>query len=221
MFDTCPTIFMCYIMSLIENLGTQLQQLKPDKEIRRVGTGVHQKTNPKFRPKSLNFIKVQTHFASNNESLLKCIMFHVKIIEITRKVERFFSLVFFIQGFVAVVNICTTVFLLSILSPQTQTDLYTQLTFLLINWLLQVFLPCYYSQRIQSSSAKLSSWMFHNEWICEDEEYWKNMKIFMENVKKPLKISVFGVYDVDLQTFGRIVNAAYSLFAVFKKPISN
>lgn len=38
----------------------------------------------------------------------------------------------------------------------------------------------------------------------------------MENFKGAVKISAFGVVHVDLQTFGRIINSAFSLYAVLK-----
>jgi hypothetical protein len=38
----------------------------------------------------------------------------------------------------------------------------------------------------------------------------------MENLKKPIKIRIFGEINIDLQIFLRIINMAYSLFAVLK-----
>lgn len=41
--------------------------------------------------------------------------------------------------------------------------------------------------------------------------------IFMENTKKDVKISAFGLFHVNLATFGTIINSAYSFFAVLKQ----
>lgn len=58
---------------------------------------------------------------------------------------------------------------------------------------------------------------FHTDWFRENSKYKKTSIIFMEVLKKPVKISVAGVFDVNLTTFTKICKSAYSLFAVFKK----
>jgi hypothetical protein len=43
------------------------------------------------------------------------------------------------------------------------------------------------------------------------------MTIVMENFKATVKVSAFGVFNVDLKTFTTICNAALSLYALLKR----
>jgi 7tm Odorant receptor len=91
-----------------------------------------------------------------------------------------------------------------------------RLSTFLIPVVLEIFLPCFFGNKLTLASSKLSTSLFHSNWIDEDKSFKKIVKIFMENTKKDLKISAFGIFDVNLATFSRIGNAAYSLLAVLK-----
>jgi odorant receptor len=82
---------------------------------------------------------------------------------------------------------------------------------------LQIFLPCYYGNELSIASSKLSTALFHSQWIDEDKSVKKVCKIFMENTKKEIKISAFNVFDINLATFTRIGNLSFSMLAVLKK----
>jgi odorant receptor len=82
---------------------------------------------------------------------------------------------------------------------------------------LEIFLPCYFGNELSVASSKLSTALFHSDWINGNKHFRKNVKIFMENTKKEIKISAFGVFEVNLATFSRICNSAYSLFAILKR----
>lgn len=66
-------------------------------------------------------------------------------------------------------------------------------------------------------SKKLSTGLFHSDWYYENHSYKKSMTIFMEYLKKPVKMSAIGLFEVNLESFTSICNSAYSLFAIFKK----
>lgn len=86
-----------------------------------------------------------------------------------------------------------------------------------LTMLIQLFNPGYYGSEIFSVSGMLSTSLFHSDWFEEKDKNFKlAMIIFMEKVKKPKKMSIFGVYDVNLETFSLVIKAAYTLFAVFK-----
>lgn len=81
--------------------------------------------------------------------------------------------------------------------------------------LLQVFVPCYYGNEFFRASEKISTSLFHSKWINCSKEYKEAMIIFAENSKKPLKITAISSVDIDFRLFSRILNSAYSLFALF------
>jgi odorant receptor len=81
---------------------------------------------------------------------------------------------------------------------------------------LEIFLPCYFGNELSLASSKLSTSLFHSNWFSVDAKLKAVVKIVMEN-SKVLKISAFGVFEANLLTFARIVNSAYSLFAILKR----
>lgn len=82
---------------------------------------------------------------------------------------------------------------------------------------LQILLPCYFANNLTLSSEKLSSSLFYSNWMKESKKFKIAMKLFMENSKKPLKISAFGVFDINLEKFLCIINLAYSLYVLLKE----
>jgi odorant receptor len=87
---------------------------------------------------------------------------------------------------------------------------------LVIPMTLEIFLPCFFGSKLSFASSRLSSALFGSEWIETDKEFKTLMKMFMENTKVDTKISAFGVFQVNLVTFTKILNSAYSLFAAIK-----
>jgi hypothetical protein len=82
---------------------------------------------------------------------------------------------------------------------------------------IQVFLPCYFGNEVTDASGKLSESLFYINWISQDKSFKSGMQIFMENSKKPIKITAFYFVDIDFTTFTSICNSAYSLYALLKK----
>jgi hypothetical protein len=107
-------------------------------------------------------------------------------------------------------------------SPQTNNlQVALKFFFFLIPLTLQMLLPCYISTELTVASEKLSMTLFHTEWTIESERLKKSMKIFMENAKNPMKIFVLKIFELNLENFVKIINSAYSLFAVLRKLDTN
>jgi odorant receptor len=83
--------------------------------------------------------------------------------------------------------------------------------------ILEIYVPFYFCNELSVASSKLSAAVFHSNWIKKTQRYKNSMLILMENLKKDMKINAFGVFDVSLDNFLKIVNSAYSLFALLKK----
>lgn len=101
----------------------------------------------------------------------------------------------------------------------TQVDHQSQLPFhiaYLTSMLLQIFLPCFFGQMVRDAYDKLATSLYHCDWLTRKREFKKLMIIVMENFKRRVRISALTVFDVDLQTFSRIANSAFTLYAVLK-----
>lgn len=80
---------------------------------------------------------------------------------------------------------------------------------------IEILLPCYFGQELSTASSKLSNAMFHAPVLSGDFDM-KTVKIYMENTKNDLEITAFGIFKVNVETFGSICIMAYRLFAVLK-----
>jgi len=83
--------------------------------------------------------------------------------------------------------------------------------------LFEIFIPCFFGEKLIHSSDKLSTTLFHSQWPESSKKFKHSLKIFMENSKKPIKITCGKVFDINLKTFMAICNGAYSMFNVLSK----
>lgn len=81
---------------------------------------------------------------------------------------------------------------------------------------LHFFLPCYFGQHVEDTYDQLSTSFYESNWINQSESFKKLMRVMMENLRKPEKVSAFGVFTVNLENFKNAMNSAFSLYAVLK-----
>jgi odorant receptor len=81
---------------------------------------------------------------------------------------------------------------------------------------LQIFLPCFLGQKVRNEYEKLHDRLFSCNWIPRNKKFRKSMNIVMGNMKNTVKVSAFGFWNVDFETFATIVNSAFSLLAALK-----
>lgn len=101
-FDTFPVMFMAYILGMLEQLTERLENLKKHKPFNEDGS-----RNDKN--------------VDNTKELLKCITYQKNILEINRRVEKFFSVVFLVRGSMSMLILCTTSFALTIVNLKYKT----------------------------------------------------------------------------------------------------
>lgn len=97
-FDTMPIFFMSYILGMLDQLCTRLEDLKKRKILNTDG--------------SVNEDQVK----DNEKEFIKCIHYQLTILTFTRKVEKIFSAVLMAQGMMSSLILCTTAFALTIVS---------------------------------------------------------------------------------------------------------
>jgi HJR/Mrr/RecB family endonuclease len=81
---------------------------------------------------------------------------------------------------------------------------------------LEIFLPCYFNSQLAAASSKFSTALFHANWTNGRKKLQSSAKIFAENTKKEMKLMAFCEFELNLTSFLKIINSAYTLFAVLK-----
>lgn len=78
--------------------------------------------------------------------------------------------------------------------------------------IIEILWPCYNGSEVEFASGKMSTSLFHSEWYTENRKFRETMLVFMERANQPIKINVFGFYDVNLKTFTFVCKGTFSLF---------
>lgn len=167
----------------------------------------------------------------------KCIEIHLKLRRFIKNSQKIFSMMILAQGSTSLIILCTNTFVLSTvsnnvqlkiiiieswqisqqISPLRKLSVFIRLASYMIPMVLQIFIPSYFGNEISFISNELSMRLFHCNWLTTDGKFRAALKIFMENTKPPMEVSVAGgVFQVNLQTFLRVCNSAYSVYALLK-----
>lgn len=86
-----------------------------------------------------------------------------------------------------------------------------------IGLLVLSFIPCYIGNEIQSNSQKTIENLYLCDWTQINVERRKKL-IFMQTIlqAQPIKVKVGGIFVVNLETFLKLMNTAYSMIAFLK-----
>jgi uncharacterized membrane protein YecN with MAPEG domain len=172
----------------------------------------------------------------NYSELKTCVQIHQRISEFVCKVEKQFSAMLFIQGFVSSAYLCFVVLSLSKVgfciavstnfefanwsfafsSQIDQVSVLIKESFIVLAALTVIFLPNFIGQQVTSESEKLNQSLFNYEHLKGSKKFKSSLLIFMERLKQPSKVAAFGVFTINLETFKSIINMAYSLFMALK-----
>ncbi|KAG5683122.1 hypothetical protein PVAND_012422 [Polypedilum vanderplanki] len=189
MVDAICFLPMIYLIAMLEHLCDNLENLKEQKD-------------QEF---------------DNYKELLNCVNYQRTIVELTRRTEAIFAKVVAIQGSLLSIILCTIALALTTLTLPEELSTMLKFSSFMMAMVFQLAIPCYYGAMISLQYDKISYSAFYSDWILEDLKYRKDFKFFMQNTTRKIKLSAFGLYDINFQTFGKVLNMAYSLYAVFRR----
>jgi gustatory receptor len=81
---------------------------------------------------------------------------------------------------------------------------------------LQIYLPCYFGNHVLVASQKFSMAIFHLRWYEQSKAFNSDMRIVVENAKKPIVIICGKVFKVTLETFVSICQVTYQFYALLQ-----
>nr|QGW45384.1 odorant receptor 11 [Bradysia odoriphaga] len=211
------TVFVWYIMLNYfieyELLGNKLKKLgvpaienqaRNEKQQKGWKTVLSQKT--------YNSVQQSKEFVENLIILVKD---HRNMTETIERFRSCFSTLFLCQITTGGIIICIAVYSIAFGSNQNivQTEFYVVELFYGV---FDVFLVMYLANDITVASDRLSYCLFESNWIEQTESCKKYVVIMGEMLKQPQMLVVL-IYPVNLETFMRIINGAYSMFNIMKE----
>lgn len=171
-----------------------------------------------FNDRLQNFGKNVNSETKRNEimarELREIIETYEEIRSFIEKITNIFRYTFFIKSIAGSLILCTSLFVIPLQSDISQI---VKLGFYTFAMCCEIFLHCYYGNEITLISRKFSTSLFHSEWLTTNKKVKKSMILLKENLTKDLRIEVFGIYNLSLSSFMKIVNAAYSYLMLLRQ----
>lgn len=224
--EAIPLFFIFYLVGLTEELSDKLKGIIEEYSSAKKDDKIESTSN---QPAVTDQVNTRAENEVHLKELLQCIEIQLKIKSLVVDFGDIYSKSFWVQGFFSSWILCTTVFwvifCLFVLFMFC-FDLFMFSSFkaiennvmIIVAYMpiltLQILVPCYAGTLLTLANEKLPVSLFHSNWAGESKEFKMAMLIFMENAKKAVKISAFGIFDLSLENFVRIINWAYSLYAI-------
>lgn len=140
---------------------------------------------------------------SEKHMMIKELIKHqLKLFEIFRKFENYFSSIFFILFVQSSVSLCLAGF--ELITVNEIIDIIMNGSFLVLT-LLQIFSACYFGQKIINSSQKTAEVVYEINWYCiNDIKLRKAILLMILRSQKHQQITAKGFVTISLVTFTHV-----------------
>ncbi|KAG5682703.1 hypothetical protein PVAND_012037 [Polypedilum vanderplanki] len=147
---------------------------------------------------------------NGKHNLIKYIKMHQNLKNLMDQYRNIFEYPLSFRATFSAYLLCTMAF--------ATTAVHKQLNFIAILTLvttLQLFRPCNIAQQIETASENFIFSITEINWTDADLKTKKLLLTFMTNLAKPvLKLKLYGFIEINLKTFTRSINVAYSAYTV-------
>lgn len=82
---------------------------------------------------------------------------------------------------------------------------------------MKFFIPCYFGNEIQYDYSELLRDVHNIDWLKASWKHQRNFIILQENLKSKFQLRGAKCIPINLMTFLRIFQSAYSLYAVLRQ----
>ena len=68
-------------------------------------------------------------------------------------------------------------------------------------YIIEIFLPCYYGSSVLEKSKSLTTDIYKSNWIQQNPKFKKSLMILVERTFRPIATFVAGLFGLNLTTF--------------------
>ncbi|XP_024894161.1 odorant receptor 94b-like isoform X2 [Temnothorax curvispinosus] len=150
-------------------------------------------------------------FLCNQFSLGYCIRHHNRIFEFARMVNTRFTQIIGLQFMASTMVTCFNLYQLTKSALGTNhvlTIIYT------ICMLTQIFIYCWFGNRVKLKSLQLTNSIFQMEWPIVENSVKKSILIIMKRAMTPIEISTIYILNINLDSFVVLLKTSYSVYNV-------
>ncbi|KAJ3663588.1 hypothetical protein Zmor_007835 [Zophobas morio] len=161
----------------------------------------------------------ETEILLVRDKLIRCVRHHKEILSFAEKSNNFFNLIIFFQFFVSAVVLGLNLFQLTVVEPFS-SEFYSFLSYE-NGTLVEIFMFCWFANEVTLKSEGVAYAAFESEWVNFSPDVKKEIIFFVTRCQRPLKISAMNIFYLSLETFMKILRAAYSYFAFLHQVNNN
>ncbi|KYN07124.1 Putative odorant receptor 13a [Cyphomyrmex costatus] len=138
---------------------------------------------------------------NNTSRLSKHVSFHLCIIRLAEMINDVFSQVIFIQFFISILVLCSSIYYLS--SHITVTDVFN-FTIYIFCLFMQIFVYCWAGNEVTLKSVALGEEIYHMDWILMTKSEQQDLLMIMKRSTKPIKFSSSFLVTLSLESYSNV-----------------
>ncbi|KAL0112614.1 hypothetical protein PUN28_012119 [Cardiocondyla obscurior] len=139
---------------------------------------------------------------------------HLCIIRLVQEINYLYRHVIFVQFFVSILVLCSTVYHVS--SHLTVKTLTTLIVFL-FSMFVQIFIYCIAGDQVTTKSFGLSEVVYNIDWTFMTISERKDLLMIMKRSTKPVKLTSSFLVTLSLESYGNLLKATFSAFNLLQQ----
>ncbi|XP_012161119.1 odorant receptor 7a-like [Ceratitis capitata] len=150
----------------------------------------------------------------NCQELQECIVTHQEILRLVHTIQPIISITMFVQFIIAAAIMSITminIFIFADLATRLASFVY------LICVVLQTAPSCHQASYLQGDCEKLSSSIFHCNWIAQDKQFKKLLIYFLQRSQADMPLIALKMLPINLATNVSIAKFSFSLYTFIQK----
>ncbi|XP_033220121.1 odorant receptor 46a-like [Belonocnema kinseyi] len=153
-------------------------------------------------------------YQDESKLMKDCVDHHIYTYMLGEKLNELFGLVIFVQFFASMIGLCAVIYPLSKLSINNPSS--WRLIFILLTALVQIFLYCFYGEKLMKKSMDISKEVYQIDWIETTIRTKKDLTLLMIRAGKPINLTGLSLITMKIDTFVKILKSAYSAYNLLK-----
>ncbi|XP_039309023.1 odorant receptor 46a [Solenopsis invicta] len=146
---------------------------------------------------------------SNQFTLGYCVRHHNRILEYAQVVNMRFTKIVGFQFMASTMVICSNLYQLT---KSTLSANHVPLIMYTSCMLTQIFIYCWFGNKVKSKSLQLMDNIFQMEWPILDNSIKKSFLMIMKRSMIPIEISTIYILTIDLNSFVGLLKTSYSVY---------
>uniref|UniRef100_A0A348AZU2 Odorant receptor n=1 Tax=Bactrocera dorsalis TaxID=27457 RepID=A0A348AZU2_BACDO len=148
------------------------------------------------------------------EQMSEIFQMHMKVRRLTTECETLVSIPVFSQIILSSFILCFCGYRLQQMEiMENLSMLFSTVEFATV-MAVQIFLPCYFGNKVTESSDALTDEIFNSDWTTFDVPTRRFMILYMELLKKPANLMSVNYFIIGVDIFAKTMKNAYSIFAL-------